>query len=113
MTYTQRFFIRGQPFGAAERGLVFIHAEACQPWSIAFFCPQCGDVWAKAEIEGSRYHVYTHPCDKHPSRTPVWINDVPGSILLPLDKDYNDALPLAVLKREFDLIAEHVMRNGE
>jgi hypothetical protein len=32
---------------------------------------------------------------------------------LPLDRDYFDALPLEVLKREFELAAEHIIRNGE
>jgi hypothetical protein len=33
--------------------------------------------------------------------------------MLPLDREYNDTLPRAVLEREFELACEHIIRNGE
>lgn len=111
--YRQAFTIHGQPYGGGLREEVFVRGELQTPWSTAFFCPHCGEIWAKATIPGARFRVYTHPCEKHPSQTPVWVNEVPGSVFLTHDRDYEDSLPEEVWRRELDLAFEHILRNGE
>ena len=94
--------------GGFPRTNVRVHAEYQPPYSHAWFCPDCGEVWAKAEtcVTGTdtpnKFTIEGGQCEFHPGPSPY---HVPGTMLLAWDEDFNQLLlscPDAV-KREFDL----------
>jgi hypothetical protein len=78
------------------------------PWSRAYFCPTCGQIWARVVTPPSLFHVYVTPCENHPQSPFI----VAGSIWDPLDRDFNEALPLSTITREFALHCAHYDRYG-
>lgn len=111
--YETEFWAEGAGYlGTVARGLVRVHAEYQPPYSHAWFCPDCGEVWAKASTYQSqpdeeltpdnKYTIEGGQCSKHPGPSPY---HVPGTMLLAWDDEFNNLLlscPDAV-KREFDL----------
>jgi hypothetical protein len=90
--YTQHFFIEGQPVGTASRKQTAIHGEMFAPRSYAYFCPCCGEVWARAPVSNGDWTapwvVQNIECRKHGGESPFV---VPGSMLLTWDNDFNTA----------------------
>lgn len=107
MPYTQHFIIEGRYLGACDRRITFAHAEAVPPLSFAYVCPVCGELWARAAIEGRQYMVWTLPCRKHPTHRMA----VPGSILLTWEPELFDALPAEVVEWEFQRHLDYAERN--
>lgn len=101
-TYRQTFTINGQPYGESLREDQFVHGHAHPPWSRVWFCPVCGEVWARVEIAGSRFHVLTAICEKHP-KDYGWMTELPGSLWSGYERDFNDSLPDEVMRREVGL----------
>lgn len=116
---TQHYFIRGKYYGSAERQPVYHHAERCNPTGLAFFCPFCGEVWALCPVEGQPFNSYNSPCEKHKRTDELGSSslgritrlEVPGSLLLPFDPEWNDALPRELLAREFLIHFNHQSEN--
>jgi hypothetical protein len=88
---TQSFFLGVSHMGDSPREAEFIHAELQSPLSYAYFCPECGEVWARAVIPSRRFMVWTIPCSLHRG----------GVFSLLWDEPYNAALPRAVLINDF------------
>ena len=100
--FTQDLYVNDKYLGSCTRDMCIIHAEQQVPYSYAWFCPECGEVWAKAIIKGQKFTVEGGYCEKHRSLSPYL---VAGSMIVPWDKDFTKALfslPEA-LKREFNL----------
>ena len=105
------------PLGTFPRSLVRVHAEWQAPYSHAWFCPDCGEVWAKAEtykdpesLENEKFTIEGGQCAKHPGPSPY---HVPGTMLLAWDEEFNQLLlscPDAV-KREFELHLKFAERS--
>ena len=86
-----------------------------KPDSIAYFCPTCGEVWARVVVEGCSWHVDPAPCEKHRAAcVPSW-GKVPGSLLTSVDSRAGtlpnmyqaraiENLPPAVLRREAEVL---------
>lgn len=112
--YHQKFTIEGQDFGESLRDFEYRHGKPFAPWSVAFFCPheQCGRIWATVQVDDGKYHVLAHHCERHP-REYGWMTELPGSIWSIYDKEYNDALPDPVLRRELDLALAFYERGRE
>lgn len=107
LPYTQYFIVEGKYLGQAPRKLVFIHAHLQAPNSYAFFCPICGEVWARCPIQrGDQGYQLTEPtthwqilhvaCRKHYMHA----YSVPGGLMLDWDREFSDALPKAALRWE-------------
>jgi hypothetical protein len=60
-----------------------------------YFCPTCGEVWARIAVEGQSWVAHHIGCAQHPS--PVY--DVGGSFI-PLWRSRLDDLPQEVLEYE-------------
>jgi len=88
----QDFFLGSSYLGTAERKLQFLGTHVVLPESKLWFCPHCGDVWARAVVEKAEWQSYRVPCPKHPKG---------GSLWLSWDKEYLAALPKPVLEYEF------------
>lgn len=100
--------------GSCVRGMIRVHAEYQPPYSHAWFCPDCGEVWGRAVVVSGRYQgkftIEGGQCDRHPGPSPY---HVPGTMLLAWDDEFNNLLlscPDAV-KREFDLHMKFYERN--
>lgn len=95
--------------GTGTSPSVLIHSEVQAPCCFAWFCPRCGQLWAKAEVEGhhDRWMVITHPCDLEPVDN-YFI--VPGSMWLSLRPEYLQSLSHEMLVREFEIHLKHYDR---
>lgn len=105
MSWTQTWIIDGKMLAQSPGAPEHIRAELHPPLSLAFFCPQCGEVWARRIISpGTRWNAITHECPKH--RSPRYC-EPEGSIWMNYNKDYLEHLPLEVLRYETLLRLEH------
>lgn len=98
MNWTQTWFLDGKCIGQAPCKAEHVRNEMHPPLSLAFFCPVCGDVWARRMIEpATRWNVLTRECKKHPS--PRYC-EPQGSVWIEYDKDFLDNLPKNILQYE-------------
>jgi len=84
--------------GTAIRSFVKRQDSVDIPLSYAYFCPTCGEVWARAVCENRPFFVWTVGCRKHQQYNFL----IAGSLMLPLEPDFNAILPLDVLKWELE-----------
>ena len=101
MPLRQLFFIEGKLIAEAPRTGFFRHAELAEPLSGIWFCQHCGEVYAKAPVlrpNGTVTPWQSHraTCRKCSSKA-LYNSEVPGSIWLPWDHEFLDALPPPVL----------------
>lgn len=100
--YPQHFIVEGKYLGTAQRKLSIVHHEVQAPYSYAYFCPHCAELWARCPVEVPSGHapfqVWSIPCRKHP----IDSLRVPGSLFLEWDKTFNNCLPEGVLRWELD-----------
>lgn len=103
MRYTQTWITPWETeLSSAE--LEPVHNTFAPPYSIAFFCPNRGDIWARricTDEQGrmTRFMCYTipHPDEPHPYRE-YW---PAGRLLDFIDERAWPLLPSAILAREF------------
>jgi hypothetical protein len=98
MSWTQTWIIDGKLIAQAPCPQEHSHAELHPPESLGYFCPQCGELWARRIINPStRWHVLTRECPKH--QAPRYC-EPGGSVWRNLNPGFLQNLPKAVLKRE-------------
>jgi hypothetical protein len=99
--FTQTWVIEGESFGPFPISYERSHAELHRPFSIAWFCPFCGDIWARRIIAGegkdSTWTLYHIPCSKHPHSLSRGLS---GSVWLSYETDFLNHMPLPVIRRE-------------
>lgn len=88
--------------GEADRLIDFRTRAA--PRGVAFFCPSCGRIWATAQVVGEKWYSVAASCANCDA---IDILNVPGSLWIQLNKDFNEALPREILLREFDLALKY------
>ena len=98
------FFLGQQFMGTGAIEMLNHDPKHSPPLSVAYFCPVCGEVWARAVITGQAYEVWALLCEKHPLEYPY---RVPGSLWLTWNATHNDSLTREMLTREVDLHLEH------
>lgn len=104
MPWTQTWFIDKGLVAQAPCKPEHIRNESHPPLSLAFFCPKCGDVWARRIIEpATRWNVLTHECAKHPA--PRYCEPA-GSIWIDYNTEFLKNLPKEVLMYELNLRLE-------
>ena len=99
MSFPQAFIVEWQYLGRAMRGFV----NAGFPHPFAFFCPHCGDLWARCPVETPAHTKvlwlsWSRPCRKCPPHS----GEIPGSLILPWEPEFNSALPEEVLRWELN-----------
>ena len=107
MPLRQLFFIESRLLGEAPRGKVFWHEQLAEPPSDLFYCPICGEVWAKFPIlrdDGSccKWQSYSRMCRKCGPKHQRFLSDWPGSVTRTWDREYMQALPVPVLVWELE-----------
>lgn len=83
------------------RGSVDYPPVECKPDSLAFFCPACGDVWARLPVElpddsFTPFFILTAACRNH--STSYW--QCPGSLRTGTSETLQQTFPLPVLQWE-------------
>lgn len=106
--YRAAFFLRQSPAGVStfDPG-----SQPLMRWrrsSLAWFCPFCGDVWARALLTDSTeklsaFEVFTVSCEQHPD---YW--NIPGSLLSRGLEGLLEVLPEVLLKRELELSLRNI-----
>jgi len=91
--------IEGRDFGTFDTPAEYRHGQLYPPSGYAWFCPQCGEVWARAAVEGRPFTVWTRRCIACPGLR----YEFAGSIILDWEREFNEALPRAVKEREMAL----------
>ena len=94
----QVFLLGTNVLGVCERPAFFNEGVLSTPISEAFFCPVCGEVWARAVIDGTRFSVWAVPCERH--TTTGQSISIHGSLWLSGSSEYIKHLPKEVLQRE-------------
>lgn len=113
--FTQHISVHGAYLGSIRRDLIRVHSDMLRPGSYAYFCPDCGQVWAQALMEktegkSDKWCVWTVPCREHPGLSPF---SVAGSLLLSWEPEYNEALftSLEITQRELKIHLEFFDRK--
>jgi hypothetical protein len=107
----QHFIIHNRHMGYCERpDLIAVQGELAPPVSVAYFCPSCGEVWARAAIDNRPFMVHVMPCNRHPQQD--FGLRVPGALTLPWDAEYSNSFPQEVAAWEFMRHLEWVERKG-
>lgn len=108
-TFKRHFFVREQYLGFTRLGYGWTHSERTPPTGAGFFCPICSELWANCPVEGQISIMMWRACDHHKYGDPphgTWSagrihrDDVPGSLWLDHDPQWNETMPPAVLARE-------------
>jgi predicted RNA-binding Zn-ribbon protein involved in translation (DUF1610 family) len=88
-----QYYIDNQFVGHSEIGEVRVREHLVEPESIAYFCPRCGDVWARIVVcDTSRlWGISNNLCPRHGLGT-MWIG---------YEKEHMAAFPRELLEREF------------
>lgn len=97
--------------GGFVRPAMIVHAERQPPRSYAYFCPHCGEVWARAEVAGcTQWEIGGGYCKEHAGPSPY---TVPGSLLLAWELGYNASLLSCpdVVRWEFERHMEFAERR--
>jgi len=113
--YTQTIVIGGDTYGPISRGLRRVREEMQRPPSYAWCCPVCGEIWARSIIftesgEQVPFQFLTAACEEHlDTLLPSLI--VPGSLLLPMEMEFNKSLPFPLWVREFHMHDQFTRKN--
>lgn len=76
---TQSYIVEGKFLGEVFVPMAHTNAELHRPYSTAYFCPHCAEIWARCPVqEHPEFHALTVPCRKHPSRA----YKIAGSMLI-------------------------------
>lgn len=106
--FTQHFIVNGQYLGAGIRGLDKRPPFPSVPPSLAYFCPYCGEVWARFPVEAvagsgryERFQSDVAVCGRcrepHSSRAP-------GSIWRSFDPEFTSSFPHEALLWELRVL---------
>lgn len=114
--YEQSIFIGSTFLGSFVRPAMLVHAERQPPYSYAYFCPTCGEVWARCPTKilgGSaenKWQIQGGHCQLHPGPSPF---TVAGSLLLSWEPEFSQLLLSCpdVVKWEFDRHMEFIERR--
>lgn len=120
MIYSQHFFIGNDFKGTTQRSYFQFHAKLFEgrPFDVksnAWFCPTCGEVWARAILEDvgtgntHPYRVTMHGCSKHPSNN---VQTPPGSVMTWFD-ELLPYLPPAMVEYEFNILMKYLDTKEE
>jgi hypothetical protein len=109
----QHWTLPGIPWASSSISLERVHSELHRPSSLAFFCPERGEIWGRRAVELSdgslaRWQIYQFPSEG--AHAPHY--DVAGTVLFPVHwfGDLTE-VPWEVLAREFMLLYNGQITN--
>lgn len=109
MQFPQQIFIDGALFDNREVGQIQVRNTLAAPYGQSFNCPICMRQWAVVMISGQPTHALNSFCSHHAigEKLGTWNfghianYQVPGSLWLSYDDQWNSRLRGRVLEREF------------
>ena len=110
--HTRHFIIGGKLLGSAAIPLPYAQSDRYALTSYAYFCPHCGDTWARCPVEipawqqPSQWTVWNCPCKS----CKAYSGQVPGSLLFPWDAVYSELVLSAIPHWEFQRHLDHAER---
>lgn len=104
MAYSVFFELNGERVAESLAEPALMPGEVRPFDSMAFFCSECGEVWARVHVPGRYYVPMSVDCEKHAARSPFHF---PGSLWISWLPEYLACLPREVLLREFNLHLQH------
>lgn len=117
MKYLRHFIVEGKHLGATPCSAEFVHELLLPPEPVAYFCPHCAEIWARAMVTTTDnvfceaitmpWRVYTVPCRKHPGS----MFQVPGSLDLPWVKGWLESFPDSAVAWEFQRQMEQYFKE--
>jgi len=92
--YDQHFHVEGRFLGSVVRSHVIVHGERQPAYSYAYFCPDCGELWAKCPVTDengfvNKWQIQGGHCRLHPGPSQF---TVAGSLLLAWEPEYSALL---------------------
>lgn len=102
--YIRHFFVKGNWLGTVELYDVQVHEELHPPGSEAYFCPTCGDVWARFPVidkmtnKTIKYLARAVHCEKDGGT---------GELYAPWNPDFTSSLPNDAVRYEFNQLIKH------
>jgi len=114
MKYRQLYFLEHRLIAEAPRNLVRVHETLAPPTSDLYFCPHCGEVWARLPVLNdkgatTKWQSFRHTCRKC-AEAHVETFVVAGSIWRSWDLEFNLCLPASVLSWELERHLDHFER---
>ena len=106
--HDQDFWAEGRFLGRSQRPDELVHGQWRTPPSQAYFCPTCGEVWARVVVPNQEFTVWSMPCRKHQPRFRL---TVAGSLYRLWDRDFNDSFPRGALLREVLVHADWIEKD--
>lgn len=121
--FTQVFYLKNKFLGTCRVDHLFIHGQKCSPRSIAWFCPKCGDIWARCATisigvnKTSEWSTITRICGSCGSSINLSKLQPPGTIidsyLLWNEQANIDDLPEKLILNELNCELNAVIRRME
>ncbi len=117
MISVARYFLGNECLGESQ-----IDTKLAKPYSWAYFCSTCGEIWARVWVEGAIWKIVQRPCEQH-TWVGVWdCREHSGSLLdSALSMDFVGAyawaivleyLPRSVLLRELLLMLQKLENDN-
>lgn len=107
MIFPRHFIVGTNHLGTTKVNYTMVHGERHPPCGYAFFCPTCGEIWARAPVqigvEYSKFQSVSRGCAKHPQHA----LEVPGSLWLDWDREFTTSFPFGALLYEVELQLAH------
>lgn len=100
----RHWIITGKYYPQVDVPMDMTHAVAHVPYSYVYLCPVCGDTWARSGVTDvprgmhSRWHCIQRACQKHAEGL-----EIPGSVWLSWEPEYNGSFPPELLREELRL----------
>lgn len=113
MAFTQTWIIEKKAFPPEPLEFVPVHGTLQQPWSLAFFCPVTGEVWARRVVvlrDGTTapWMIFSNTRKGYDhSPFAYW----PSGALFIREEEYK-TLPLPVLLHQFNIYYEWASTHG-
>ena len=63
---TRTFILRDTIIASDSAQPFVVHAQHTCGFSLAYVCPECGDIWARIHIENTQWQALMVPCEQHP-----------------------------------------------
>ena|ERR1700758_1576168 len=115
--YEQSIYVNDRFLGSFPRPPVVIHGERQPAYSYAYFCPDCGHIWARCPVTDSngfrnKWTIEGGYCYEHSGPSPF---TVAGSLLLSWEPEYSNLLLSCpdVVRWEFDRHMDFIERRIE
>ena len=111
--HTRHFIVHGKLLGSAPIPLPYAQSDRYALTSYAYFCPHCGDTWARCPVEipawdtPRHWSVWNLPCKS----CKAYGGQVPGSLLLSWDREYSALVLSTITEWEFQRHLDHAERT--